>query len=141
MSNSNNVVAAHIKVFINGTLYGQAVGITWSIPTPHVERRGIDSMTAFELSPTTYKVSGSIQVLRTHDDGGLEGRGIVAPVRHIPREKYFSLLLVSRVTGSRLFQCDHCKVTGQTWSAMAKGRMEGSFTFDAIVGENEAQYP
>lgn len=134
------VVGASILVFINGYLYGQVTGLRWDSQTPTAARMGIDSMTAYELSPTTAKVSGSVSVLRLHGDGGLEGRGIVAPFSHIPRERYFSILVIDRKNRKILHRADHCKVATQSWNYTTRARVEGSFTFEGIEWTNEASY-
>lgn len=131
------VVAAHLVVFINGKRFGECMGMEWEQATPHTERMGLDSLTPVELSPVATKVSGSFQTLRIRATGGLEGRGIVAPFRHLPREKYFSILVISRQDGTRIFRADHCKVVSQRWRVQAKGRLEGSFSFAGLDAANE----
>ncbi len=140
MANSNNIVSAHLVVFINGFVYGRVTGLSWNPQTPRIARRGLDSIMAYELSPGPAIVTGSMNVLRLHGDGGLEGRGIVAPFEHIPEERYFSILVVNRKTGQRVYQADHCMVTGQTWNQEARGRVSGSFNFEGIAWRNEAEY-
>jgi hypothetical protein len=137
---SRLVVGAHLLCFINGRLFGEVTAIQWDSATPNVSRVGIDSLTPFELSPVGAKMSGNVSLFRLHGTGGLEGRGIVAPFSHIAREKYFSILIVDRVTGKRLNQADYCKVNNQSWRMVARQRVEGSFSFEGIDWSNEAEY-
>jgi len=137
---SRIVVGAQVLCFINGMPFAHVTSVRFSSPTPHVARKGIDSIIAFELSPVGAACAGSLSMYRLSQDGGLEGRGIVAPFAHIPREKYFSLLVIDRKTGQKLIQADLCKVTAQEWSVAVKGRMEGSFSFEGIEWNNEAEY-
>jgi len=102
MARSNIVAGAHVLCFINGILVGETMSVDWSITTENQEKRGIDSIEAYELAPIMAKVEGSISLFRMHGTGGLEGRGIVAPFSHIPQEKYFSILLVDRGNGKTL---------------------------------------
>jgi hypothetical protein len=134
---SSVVVSAHLVVFINGKRFGECMGMEWEQGTPHVEKMGIDSLTPVELVPTGTRVSGTFKTLRLRATGALEGRGIVAPFRHVIREKYFSILVVNRLDGTRVFRADRCKVTSQRWQAMAKGRVEGTFAFVGIDAANE----
>ena len=136
-----NLVSAQLLCYINGRFVGEITGIQLSQSTSHASRMGLDSLTPYALDPASAHVSGTVSVLRRHASGGLEGRGIVAPFRHIPIEKYFSMLLVDRATGKRFFQADFCKVTSQSWSMGARQRVEGSFSFDALDAANEAEYP
>lgn len=135
-----NVVASHILCFVNGRLYGQVTAISWSQATPRIERRGIDSGRIQEMSASGTWIEGEVRLLRVHGDGGLEARGVVAPDLQVNKEQYFSLLLVNRRTGTRLLQCDNCSVERQSWSAVAKGRMEGSFSFKGIDVTPESDY-
>lgn len=137
---SRVLVGAKVLVFINGYLYGHVTGLRWDSQTPTAARMGIDSMTAYELSPTIAKVSGSVNLLRLEGDGGLEGRGIVAPFSHIPRERYFSVLVVDRKSKKTLHRADHCKISFQSWNYTARARVEGTFTFEGIEWNNEANY-
>lgn len=138
MSQSMNIVGAHILIFINGRLFGQATDMKWDSVTPNTIRYGIDSLIGYSTVPGPVKVQGTIAVLRRHADGGLEGAGVVAPYSAIERERYFSLLVIDRATGLRVFQADRCKVLSQTWVAAARGRMQGSFTFEALEWANES---
>lgn len=137
---SSLLQSAHLVVFVNGFVFGEVAAFSFDSPTPHAERRGLDSVEAYELSPTTTKAQGSMSIYRVRGGGGLEGRGIVAPSSHLPRERYFSLLVVDRSTGKRFFQADYCKVTNQAWTADARGRVMGSMTFEALQWVNEAEY-
>jgi hypothetical protein len=95
---------------------------------------------AYALDPVAARVSGTISVLRLQGTGGLQGRGIVAPFEHLAREKYFALLIISRVTGKKVFQADFCKCTSESWSIVARQRVQGQFNFSAIESSNEAEY-
>lgn len=138
MARSPNVVGAHILVFLNGRLFGQATDMKWDSVTPNIVRYGLDSLTGYELAPGPVKVQGTIAVLRRHADGGIEGAGATAPFSSIERERYFSLLVMDRATGLRIFQADRCKVISQSWSIGSRGRMQGSFTFEALEWANES---
>lgn len=137
---SRVMVGAQILCFINGQLLGEVTGHKFSSSTPHTERRGIDSLIGYELSPVGAKVSGSFSILKLSMNGGLEGKGIVAPFTHLSREKYFSILIKDRKTDTTVFQADYCKVTDQTWSMVAKSRVEGSFAYEGLVWNNDVQY-
>jgi len=138
--NSRLTVGAHILCFINGSFFGHVTQISWESVTPHNAKAGLDSLIPYELIPVQAVVSGKISVLKQGRDGGLEGRGITAPFRHLAQERYFSILIVDRKTGQRLHRADHCKVTDQSWSYAAKDRVHGSFGFRGISWEGEAEY-
>lgn len=140
MARSKIVVGAGLSVFVNGKIYGQVTSFKWDSSTPVKANYGIDSLMPYELANTATKVVGSMSLVRVHGDGGLEGRGVVAPLTHLELEKYFSVLVVDRLTGLDVFRADHCKVTAQSWQVAARGKMEGSFSFEGIQWTNEADY-
>lgn len=141
MTLSRVVTAPHILVFVNGRLYSQASGVSWTASSPRIVRGGIDSIVPYEISPGMTRISGRIKTYRGHADGALEGRGVVAPPAYIPRERYFSLLVVDRMFGNKILQVDHCSVEEQTWDVQAGRIMEGSFSFTGLTHSNEANYP
>jgi hypothetical protein len=134
------VTSPHILVFINGHLYSHASGLSWSASSPRIKRTGVDSIIPYELSPSQTQLSGRIKTYRAHGDGGLEGRGIVAPPARIPEERYFSLLVIDRITGDKILQADHCMVEDQSWDVSAGKFLEGSFSFTGLTHGNEAEY-
>lgn len=140
MARSKVVVGAGLSVFVNGKIYGQVTAFKWDSGTPLKANMGIDSLIPYELANIATKVSGSMSLIRVHGDGGLEGRGIVAPLTHVELEKYFSILVVDRLTGLDVFRADHCKASSQSWQVSARGKMEGSFTFEGLQWTNEADY-
>lgn len=132
------VVGAHMAVLINGRRFGEATRLEHGSDTPVDEKRGLDSMVAFELAPTTAIVTGTLMMLRVRGTGALEGLGITAPFRKIPMGKYFSILVVNRLDGSKVFAADRCLVTNQRWIFGAKERASGTFSFKGIEFSNEA---
>ena len=139
MSQSKLQVAAQLKIYINNSLFGRATGFEFSVSPNNKNIYGLDSVEAYELATTVYTVKGRIDCIRISGDGGLEGSGIAAPQSKILYEKYISITIVDRKTDQVVFQCDKAKVTGQTWSASAKRRVEGNFTFEGISWYNESQ--
>ena len=137
---SKLVVGAHVVCLFNGRLMGQVTAMDWSISSNRTRRHGLDGLMPYEISVGNTWIQGSVSILRVHGDAGLEGRGIVAPAELLPREKYFSILLIDRSTGTKLLQADHCMVTGQKWAVQAKQRLTGSFAFEGIDYANELKF-
>lgn len=135
----NVVTGSQVLVFINGVRIGRVTSFRWRSMTPRAARMGLDSLTPHELSPVAARVQGEVGLIRTHHDGGVQGLGIVADFKDIPRERYFSLLILDVVTQRTIFRADYCTVSAQAWGVTAKGVMEGSFSFDALDWSNEAQ--
>lgn len=131
------IVAARAVVYINGKLYSKVTGFRWNSSTPLRAIHGIDNPVAYELAPTVARMTGTMALIRTSGDGGLEGPGITAQFADIPRQKYFTLLLLDRATDTVLFRADQCMVSGQSWDLPVKGLMTGTLDFEGIVWSNE----
>lgn len=141
MALSRNQVAAHLIVFINGRMFGEATSFRFSSQTPHKANHGLDQLEPYELMPVGTKVTGTIGSLRLRNSGGLEGRGIVAPFSHVGHERYFSILVMDRTNGTAFFRAENCKVLSQDWDVQPRQRVMGQFTFEGIFWGNESQYP
>lgn len=126
------VVGAHAKAYVNGKLWGNIRHFRFRILSSKKEQMGLDSLVPFELIPTRYSVSGSMQMYRQHGDGGLEGQGAMAASADVANEKYCTFSLVDRVTDEILFRTDMLMFTDQDWSAEAKRIVQGRATFMAI---------
>lgn len=141
MASSSLISAAKVVCYVNGLPYAQVTSFQWSVTPQRKAIYGLDSGEPYELAPVTTKVTGSMAVLRTQKDGGLEGAGITAPLEELTREKYFSLTLVERTTNTILFRADQCSVQSQAWTVSPKSLVSGTVSFEAINWSNEAIKP
>jgi hypothetical protein len=132
MAMNTIVVGAHAKAYVNGQFWGNVRRFRFRILSTHREQRGLDSLLPFELIPTSYSVSGSMEMYRQHGDGGLEGKGLMASSTDLPREKYVTFTLVNRLTDEILFRTDMMKFTDQDWDVPAKGVVNGRAAFVGI---------
>src|SRR6185312_4953643 len=138
MARPRLLVAARILVIINGQQYGRCAGIQWTSSTPKKKARSVDSPLVQEYMPTTLEVTGTMTVYRMIADGGLEGAGIQAPQIQQSREKYITIQLVERETDTTILQINQATIEGQSWNAVAKGLLMGSFSFSGVIFSNEA---
>lgn len=141
MARSHVVVSARVVCYINGKAYAQVSDFQFNSSTPHKAIYGIDSATPYELAPTQTKVSGQIGLYRIESDGGAEGAGIVPPQAYIQKGKYFTIMLVDRLTDSTLFRADQCVANGQNWNIPNKGIVTGSLQFEGMIWSNEVGPP
>lgn len=138
MAASRLLTAARVIAYVNGRPYAAVISVKFDSATPKKAAYGIDSGEPFELMPTTTKIGGTMMLLRTVGDGGPEGNGLVAEFSLVPREKYFTLALVDRLTDTLIFRADQCSVLNQSWDIPAKGLAMGSLSFEALTWNNEA---
>lgn len=137
MSKSSVVVAPQVVAYINGKRVGRVFSFRWSSDTPRKSINGLDQLTPQELAPTSARCSGSVGILRTVMDGGIEGLGMTAHSSQVVREKYFSLTLVDRLTDTILFRADKCSVINQSWDVAEKGVVRGMVNWEALEWSNE----
>lgn len=129
---------ADLQVYINGQLFAVCTGIRWQSDSGRHAIHGIDQQEAFELAPGPVSIRGTIECVRLRQDGGLEGRGVVAPSRMAVLEKYFSLAVVDRSTDTVILAIEKTSAGAQNWGTQGRGILEGSFTFEGIGFTNEA---
>lgn len=133
------ITGASVVCLINGQLYGRVAGIKISSETPQRATHGLDSLEPYELQPLAVRLAGSLDLYRTHSDGGVQGVGIVPHYADLPRAKYFTIQIVDRATSLIIFDCRFASSTGEQWSAMAKGIMSGSLSFLGLSWQNEVK--
>jgi hypothetical protein len=129
-------VGANLICIINGQRWGAVTGIQYTLASPRMEEQGLDSMEATELSPTVVRVQGTIQILMLRNDEGLEGRQVTAGLPHISAEHYFSIMLQDRQSAFIEMRIDHASVESQTWNPVAKGLVQGQFSFKGLMAKN-----
>ena len=137
MSRPRVIVAAKVQAYINGVQIGRVTSFRWSSDTPRKAIMGLDSPTPVELAPTIARCTGSLGLLRTVLDGGIEALGMTAHSSQFVRERYFTLTLVEITSDTLLFRADFCSVTNQSWEVAARGIMTGSVNFEGIYWNNE----
>ena len=129
---------ARVLAYVNGKLLGIVTSFSWSSSTPRKAIRVVDIPHPVELAATTTEISWQMGVVRLMGDGGMQGNGIVANQTNIIKEKYFTIMLVERLSDLPVFQADMCQTDGEQWSITAKGLMTGTVSGKSIVWTNEA---
>lgn len=138
MPRSPLLSGARIFLYINGQRFAQVTDFSWASDTPKAELRGIDDPNAQELAHTINSANAQMGLLRTENDGGLEGAQITTQFRNIVREKYFAVTLVDRATDTVLFNSLTCSVVSQRWNVPAKGMVTGTMSIKMIDWDNQA---
>ena len=79
-----------------------------------------------------FSVTGTLQVLRGRNTGGLEGAGLVPSGQRMLQQKYLTIELQDRISGAILFRAVSCQVDGQQWQITPKGLVLGTFNFKGL---------
>jgi hypothetical protein len=133
------VTGAHVIVYINGQIFGRCIDFRPTMSTPSKEIGGIDNIDLIELAPTVTRTSFTMTVWRTIGDGGVEGLGIAPSIAEIQRGKYFSVMLLERVSDTVLFEARWCRVESQSWGFVSKSLTQGTINCKAITSNNEVR--
>ncbi len=139
MARSVLLSAAQVALYINGQQFGRVNAFSYSVDSPRKKLATVDSLIPFELATGQTHVSGTMAVYRTVLDGAAEGVGMVAPIEELPREKYFSIVLVDLTTQVVIFQADFCSVEQQSWNVTSKGLIVGNIAWSALSYQNEVR--
>lgn len=139
MSKSTVVTTAEVVCYINGKAIGRVTSFRWSSDTPKKVINGIDNPQPYELAPTNAICQGSVGILRTRGDGGIEALGMAAHSSQLTNEKYWTLTLIDRVTDTLLFRADYCSCTNQSWELAEKSIVRGTVNFSALSWSNECR--
>lgn len=137
MTRAKTIVSGGVVLYLNGKPFGRVTSFSYSSTSPRKEIYGLDSTEPFELMPTTTQCSGRIGLIRTVGDGGAEGAGMTVQYGDLPREKYFKLQLVERVSDTILFEANYCSVQSQSWAVGSKSAISGEVDFKALDWSNE----
>lgn len=138
MTRPKIVSGARVLVYINGKLFGVCTGFSWNSLTPRKKIRGIDIANVLELAATTTEVTWTMSVLRTIGDGGMQGQGVVVLQPSLSLEKYFTILLIERMSNLPIFRCDLNNTDSESWNVFAKNLMQGQIQGSGIIWDNEA---
>lgn len=134
---AQTIATAGVILKVNGRTFGRVRTFEYAVDSPKKAIYGVDSLEPFELAPMQTKVSGKMTLYRTVGDGGVEGAGMAGILEEIPKEKYFSLLLLELISGTVVFQANYCSVLRQSWSVGEKGLVGGAVDFEALDWSNE----
>lgn len=134
---AQSVVSAGIICYINGKPYGRVRDFSFESTTGKKPQYGLDTLEPYELIPTNTRVTGRMTLQRTVGDAGAEGAALTVRFEDLPRERYFSVQLVERVSDTLIFEAKYCAVTRQAWTVPEKGIVTGTVEFEAIDWSNE----
>jgi hypothetical protein len=135
------VTGAGVLLYINGQFFAWVSSIQWQVVTAQKEIFAVDSNSAYELAPGQAKAGGTLGLYRLHGDGGATGAQITTQFQALVRQKYFTLVLVDKLTHETLFSAARCALEVQSWSAAARGFVTGQFSFKALEAEDAVPAP
>jgi hypothetical protein len=133
----NLIVGAHAVLHINGMPYAYVSQLNPTITSPQKEIRGIDYLLPFDAAPGPLSYSVSAQIYRNRSHVGLEGEGLVPTWDKATRGKYFSAIIMDRITSTVLFESQRNLVTGQSWS-IGKGFVIGQVAWQGLGYTNDS---
>lgn len=124
----------HVKVFINGKVYGPSQEFRYIFDHQEMEIEGIDSMFPQEIAPIKQRVSGSVSGIRIKNSAGLQGVNARTDVFNLLASPYISIRIQDRTTGEDIVFIPQAKISDEEFSVPTKGMARLSFKFKGIAG-------
>ena len=139
MAISNLITSAHCVAYVNSVPLARCCGLTYDISSPRREIHGIDMLAPVELVPMGLSIKGTLQIYRLHDDGGSEAIGLIPTWAKATKGKYFSLMVLNRLTDGVILQTNRCEVLNQSWTVSPKSFVLGTITWSGIDYNNNSE--
>lgn len=134
---ANSVICGpHAVVYINGKPFAQVSSIDYNIASPYRVITGIDTLLPLDTAPQSLSYTASMQLYLIRGRGGIEGEGLSATWEAATRGKYFSILVIDRLTSNILFEGRKNRATGQQWRIAAKSLVTGTVQFTGLFYSN-----
>jgi hypothetical protein len=141
MATSSIICGPQVVVYINGKPFAQVSSIDYNISSPYRIITGIDTLLPLDTAPQSLSYTASMQVYMLRGRGGLEGEGLTATWEAATRGKYFSILVMDRVTSNIIFEGQKNRATGQQWHIATKSIVSGTVQFTGLFYGNNTVSP
>lgn len=136
MATSSIICGPHTVVYINGKPFAQVSAIDYNINSPYRVITGIDTLLPLDTAPQSLSYTANMQIYMLRGRGGIEGEGLCATWEAATRGKYFSILVMDRLTSTILFEGRKNRATGQQWKIASKSIVTGSVQFTGLFYNN-----
>lgn len=133
------IVGANVICYLNGKPLGFVAMFRYNASTPSRKIGGIDSIEVLELGPTTSMCSWNMTVYRIKGGGGIQGIGMGPVSAEIPRGKYFTFVLIDRITDTILWQGAGCRVEDESGAFESKAMSMISVAGSCLTWNNEVR--
>jgi len=116
------ISSAHVRLYVNGTIYPVTQSVSLNLDTGEYAIYGINSPYLQELAGGgQVMVKGSATLVRTHNSGGIQGVNLRPLFSDIAASEYVSLRLEDRSTQETIWSIPKAKITSVNETAQAKG--------------------
>jgi hypothetical protein len=132
MASQRTIAGAHIKLYINGSVYNEVRQVSYTIDYGEEPIYGIDSVFPQEIKITRISIQGTISGLRLANSNGLQGQNIRPGIRDSIFAPYISIRLFDRRTGEDVIFIPHARITNEKVDVSAKGIVTTSFSFTGL---------
>lgn len=132
MAKSIVLTGAHIKLFINNTLYKEVQSITLNVSYNESPIFGIDALYPQEIASVKVDVNGSVNGLRVKNSGGLQGKNMRPLFLDLAAAPYISIRVQDRESQEDIIFIPNAKVNSENHT-IVKGTYKLNFTFTGQI--------
>ena len=136
---SSLIVTPNIVLYINGMPYAHVSEITPTITSPQKILRGVDYLPGIETAPMPVEYNVSAVLYRKKQSGGLEGEGFIPRWNKATRGKYFSAIIMDRITSEILFETQKNQIISQSWRFSPKMILMGQVNWIGLGYTNDSE--
>jgi hypothetical protein len=133
MAQSRTLVAAAIRIYINGVSYNEAQSVSYTLDSGSQELYGVDSLYPQEIVPIKSTVNGTINGLKLKYSGGLQAKGARPLANDILKLPYVSIRIQDRQSGEDILLIPKAVIASETFTAGAKTSVKVNLTFRGII--------
>jgi len=132
MASQRTIAGAHVKLYINGSVYSEVRQISYTIDYGEEPIYGIDSVFPQEIKITRISIQGTVSGLRLANSNGLQSKNLRPGIRDSMFAPYISIRLFDRRTGEDIIFIPHARITNEKVDVSAKGIMTSTFSFTGL---------
>jgi len=131
---------ARIRVYVNGTSYGNVRSVRVREISNSQNRYGLDSSMPFDLIPLTNSADFTIEsyLLIGEAGTGLQGVDIMPPPALSQSGQYASIILLSTIDQAIIFRSDTCSVISVDSDIPARGLVTRTINFKTLDWTSDA---
>lgn len=127
------LTGAHIQVYVNNQVLKEVQSISFDIDYGEQQLRGIDSPYPQEIAVTSISVTGSMQLIRQKNSGGIQSQNMRPLFTDVAAGPYINIRVHDRQSGEDILFLPSAKIIKESHSAATKAIYRVNISFTGII--------